>query len=128
MEFNERLQEFREKLKIKKKKDMAKKVGISEQLYYMLESGTREPSNNVIKKLVVMSGLPEEFWIYGITDEKEYLQKREDFKCLKDLVSQLENIGLLNIEGEFTEGVKEVILAAAIADISHLIEKKKQKL
>jgi len=128
MEFNERLQEFRERLKIKKKKDMAKKVGISEQLYYMLESGTREPSNNVIKKLVVMSGLPEEFWIYGISDEKEYLQKREEFKCLKDLIGQLENIGLLDIEGKFTTGVKEVILAAAIADISHIIEKKKQKL
>jgi transcriptional regulator with XRE-family HTH domain len=128
MDIIDRLKKLKNELGMESKKDMATLLKISESFYSMIESGKKPVSKNVLKRLVVLSRLPEEYWLYGITDEKEYLQKREEFKCLKDLIEQLGNIGLLDIDNEFSDGVKEVILAAAIADISHIIEKKKQKL
>ena len=128
MEFNERLKEFREKRKIKTKREMAKKINISEQLYYMLENGTRDPSKDVLRKLFIFSKLPEEYWKYGITDEKERIEKREEFKCLKDAIEQLSNIGLLkNTDKVFSSSVKEVLIAAMEADVSHLLEKQNLK-
>jgi transcriptional regulator with XRE-family HTH domain len=126
MNFNERLQEFREKLKIKTKREMAKKMGISEQLYYMLENGTREPSKDILRKLFILSKLPEEYWLYGITEEKERLEKRGEFKCLKDAIDQLSAIGLLKAtDEEFSSSVEEVLIAAMKADVSHILEKRK---
>lgn len=127
MEFKERLKEYRQNLGIERKKDMAKLLNVSESFYNMIENGTRPVSKNVLSRLVVLSNKPEEYWVYGITDEKEYINKREEFKCLKDAVNQLDNIGLLSLEKDFSDTVKEVILAAAIADITHILEKKKQK-
>lgn len=121
----DRLIEFRKELGIEKKKEMAILLKISESFYSQIESGKKPISDNVLKRLIVLSKRPEEYWRYGITDNNEYLEKREEFKCLKDAMNQLDNIGLLNIDKEFSDGVKEVILAAAIADITHILEKKK---
>lgn len=126
LDFKDRLKEYRLNLDIKTKIEMAEKLGVARTLYSMLESGTREPSKDVLEKLFLLSNKPEEYWLYGITDEKEYLHKREEFKCLKDAIKQLDEIGLLSLEKDFSDGVKEVILAAAIADITHILEKKKQ--
>lgn len=127
MEFKDRLKEFRQSLGIERKKDMASLLNISESFYNMIENGTRPVSKNVLSRLVVVSKKPEEYWRYGITDEKEYINKREEFKCLKDAVEQLDKIGLLRLDKDFSDTVKEVILAAALADITHILEKKKQK-
>jgi transcriptional regulator with XRE-family HTH domain len=125
MNFNERLKNYRISLKIKKKREMSKKLGISEQLYYMLESGTRKPSKDVLEKLFLLSEKPEEYWLYGITDDTEYIEKREEFKCMNDAIEQLSNLGLLDSDKEYSDGVKEVLLAAAIADTTHILEKRK---
>jgi transcriptional regulator with XRE-family HTH domain len=124
MDFNERLKNYRISLKIKKKREMADKIGISEQLYYMLESGTRKPSKDVLEKLFLFSEKPEEYWLYGITDDNEYIEKREEFKCMNDAIEQLSNLGLLGLDKEYSDGVKEVLLAAAIADTTHILEKR----
>lgn len=122
MEFKDRLKKYREELGIDKKRDMANKLEISESFYNLLESGTRPVSKNVLNKLVVLSKKPEEYWRYGITDEKDFISKREDFKCLKDAIVQLTEIGLLKDE-HLTTGVEEVLIAAMKADVTHLIKK-----
>jgi len=125
MKFNERLKEFRENLKIKTKRDMAKKLDISEQLYYMLESGTREPSKDILSKLYLISEKPEEYWLYGIDIENEYINMRAEFKSSNDAIEQLYNLGLLT-ETNCTEGAKEMLLAAILVDAKHIILKKKE--
>lgn len=127
MKFKDRLKEYRLELGIKTKVEMAQKLGIVRTLYSMLENGSREPSRDVLEKLFLMSEKPEEYWLYGITDEKEYLNTREEFKCSKDSFNQLDEIGMLKEGWELSETVKEVILAAAIADYTHLLEKRKMK-
>lgn len=126
MEFCDRLKSYRKELGIDVKKDMAKLLNISESFYNMLENGKRPASKNVLLKLVSLSNKPEEYWLYGVTTEKEWIEKREDFKCLRDAVKQLTEIGLLKDEEEFTPAVKEVLDAAMKADISHLIKKIKR--
>lgn len=123
LNFKDRLKEYRLSLNIKTKVAMAEKLGIARTLYIMLENGTREPSKDVLEKLFLLSNKPAEYWLYGVT-ENEYIDKREEFKCLKDAINQLDEIGLLDLKKEFSDGVKEVILAAAIADITHILEKR----
>jgi transcriptional regulator with XRE-family HTH domain len=127
MEFCDRLKKYREELGIIKKRDMAAELGISESFYNLLESGNRPPSKNILRKLFLLSKMPEEYWRYGVSNEQDYLEKREDFKCLKDAIDQLSEIGLIGLDKEFSEGAKEVILAAAIADITHILEKRNAK-
>lgn len=123
MEFKDRLKNYRLKLGINTKTEMAERLGIIRTLYTMLENGDREPSNDVLEKLLLDSDLPAEYWLYGVTNEKEYLSKREEFKSLKNVATQLREIGLIKAGEEFSESVKEVILAAALADIEHILKK-----
>lgn len=122
-DFNKRLKEYRELIKVPKKREMARKLGISEQLYYMLEKGTREPSKDVLEKLFLFSRKPEEYWLYGIVDGKELILRRKEFKCLKDAVNQLMEIGMLKDDENFRSAVEEVLIAAMRADVSHLVKK-----
>lgn len=125
MEFKDRLEQYRLSLNIKTKVAMAEKLGIARTLYTMLENGTREPSKDVLEKLFLLSNKPEEYWLYGIEDD-EYIDKRKEFKCLKDAVTQLMQIGLLKNEEDYTNPtVHEVLDAAMKADVLHLIEKNK---
>lgn len=126
MEFSDRLKEFRLNLNIKTKAAMAEKLGIARTLYSMLENGNREPSKDVLEKLFLLSNKPEEYWLYGV-NENEYIEKRDDFKCLRDAINQLDEIGLLDPDKDFSDGVKEVIAAAALADITHILEKRKKR-
>lgn len=121
----DRLKKFKNELGIESNKEMATLLKIGESFYSSIESGKKPVSKNVLQRLVVLSKLPEEYWRYGITDETERIEKREEFKCLNDAFKQLSDIGLINVDKEFSAGVKEVILAAAIADYTHKLEKQK---
>ena len=124
MEFKDRLKKYRLELAIKTKIEMAGKLGVARTLYSMLEGGTREPSKDVLEKLVLQSDRPEEYWLYGVS-KNEYIEKREEFKCMKDAIKQLKEIGLLGVEKGYSDAVKEVLLAAALADTTHILEKEK---
>jgi transcriptional regulator with XRE-family HTH domain len=123
MKFNDRLKDFREKLGIETKREMADKVGISEQLYSMLEVGSRNPSKKVLKNLVELSGLPEEYWVYGVINDKS-LSEREVLKDTKESINLLINLGIIKDENLSKEAM-EVLTAALKADIKHLLLKKK---
>jgi|GEM_PF-1428654 len=126
MDIIDRLKKFKNELGMDNNKDMATLLKISESFYSMIENRKKPVSKNVLQRLVVLSRMPEEYWLYGITDEKERLEKREEFKCLKDAIDQLSAIGLLKAtDEEFSASVEEVLIAAMKADVTHILEKRK---
>jgi len=121
----DRLKKFKNELGIESNKEMATLLKIGESFYSSIESGKKPVSKNVIQRLIVLSKLPEEYWRYGIMDEMERLNKREEFKCLRDAIEQLSNIGLLKSSDEkFNPSVQEVLMAAMKADVVHILEKR----
>lgn len=125
MEFKDRLKKYREELKIKTKQEMANKLNITRSLYSMLENGARKPSQDVLDKLVRASNKPEEYWIYGITQEKEYLEKRAEFKATKRAYKELKSLGLAKDLNNLDDTEKHILLLALSADLKHLEEKEK---
>lgn len=121
MDFKERLKQFRKELGFESKREFSKKLGVSENVYYMTENGTRKPSKRFLEQLVCLSSKPTEYWLYGVEDQKEYLEIRENFKMLKYVLEGLKDDFKQN--GKFSEEEKQMILIAAQADIKHLIEK-----
>ncbi|NRT71402.1 helix-turn-helix transcriptional regulator [Clostridium beijerinckii] len=129
--FNERLEKYRNDLNLKKK-DMADKLDVSESYYSLIESGKRNPSKNLIEKIVLISELPEEYWIYGIKKE-DYVNTRNDFKSLKkalDTILDLSSIS--NVNEIFDEdnipkdSLGKLLVSALKADMQYMIEKRQK--
>ncbi|EGT3600682.1 helix-turn-helix transcriptional regulator [Clostridium perfringens] len=122
--FKERLENYRINiLKISTRREMADILGISEQLYAMVERGARNPSKKFIKILTEYSNIPESYWIYGI--ESDFLNERKDFNCIRETVEQLIDNNLIDKNVEFNDDIKDVLLTALKADIKHLFLKRK---
>ena len=66
--FNERLKQYRKNLHLQMN-EMAAKLQVSDSYYSLIENGKRSPSKTIMEKLVLISELPEEYWIYGINKE-----------------------------------------------------------
>lgn len=125
--FNERLKDYRENtLKISTKKDMAEKLGVSEQLYAMVERGARNPSKDFLRRLVTYSDLPEEYWMYGVKSENEFIDKRKTFKSIESTVYDLIEEGIIS-DVNFDSDVEDVLIAALKADIQHILLKRKKQ-
>ena len=123
--FINRLKIYREnELGISTKKEMSEKMGVSEQLYAMVERGARKPSSDFLGKLVLMSNLPEEYWLYGVTSEKDVIDKRKEFKSLENTIIDLLDDGYI-VDTNFSEEIEQIILSAARTDIHHLLLKRK---
>ena len=64
---SERLRTYRlETLHLKTKREMAKFLGVSEDVYAKAENGVRTPSKKLLEALFDKTGLGEEYWKYGI--------------------------------------------------------------
>jgi transcriptional regulator with XRE-family HTH domain len=124
MEFNDRLKKYREDLNIDTKREMANKLGVSEQLYSMVEKGTRKPSEDFIRKLVVDSNLFEEYWLYGVVKDDEILNSRNNFKSIENTVMELLNEGYIK-DINFGEDIENALMLAIKTDIQHLLLRKK---
>lgn len=128
--FNERLEEYRNKLGLLKR-EFADKLDVSESYYNMIEHGKRNPSKAFITKLVSATGKPEEYWMFGISDN-EYRATRDDFKSVRKATEQLIELNLINniddlFKGNYSQGTLEELLIVALkADIDYLLEKNKK--
>lgn len=128
--FNERLENFRNKTGLIKR-EFAEKLEVSESYYNMIENGKRNPSKTFINKLVSLSGKPEEYWMFGISDT-QYRATREDFKSVRKATDQLIELNLINniddlFKGNYPQGTLEELLIVALkADIEYLLDKKKK--
>lgn len=126
-EFKDRLHSYRMQLNCSTRTEMAEKIGIGRQLYSFLENGTRQPSKDVLDKLIRHSGLPKEYWLNGITEE-EYITQRQELKCLYTAINELKDTNAFDlVDGDWEPEVKELLLAALKADILHLQFKDKIK-
>lgn len=129
--FNERLKQYRNKLHLKMN-EMAAKLQVSESYYSLLESGKRSASKAIVEKLVVISELPEEYWIYGINKE-EYVNTRNEFKSLKKALDSIfETNTISNVRDVFDEDhipkdlLGKLLVAALESDISYMLDKRKK--
>lgn len=129
--FSDRLEKYRNELHLKKK-EMADKLQVSESYYSLIESGKRSPSKNFIEKLVLVSELPEEYWIYGINQE-DYVNTRDEFKSLKKALDTILDLGSFgNVNEIFDEdntpkdSLGRLLISALKADMKCMIEKRKK--
>lgn len=130
--FSDRLEKYRNELHLKKK-DMADKLQVSESYYSLIESRKRSPSKNFIEKLVLVSELPEEYWIYGINQE-DYVNTRDEFKSLKKALDTILDLGSFkNVNEIFDEdnnpkdSLGRLLISALKADMECMIEKRKNQ-
>ncbi|ASN68325.1 hypothetical protein 10S11_63 [uncultured Caudovirales phage] len=125
--FTERLIKYREEKGLLKK-EMAKRLNISESYYNLIESGKREPSKRFMIALVAESGKSTEYWRFGVTNE-EYINTREDFKSFKLALEQLINLKMITSAEDLFKDFKgnaaeELLVAALKADVEGIMLKK----
>jgi len=128
--FNLRLKKYRNKFHFKIK-EIAPKLELSESYYSLIESGKRKPSKKFIEKLVSISELPEEYWLYGINKE-EYLDASHDFKNLRKTLDTFIELGsfkaineLFDLNNNPKDSLGKLVIAALKSDMGCIIEKKK---
>ena len=130
MDFKDRLTKYREELNLNKR-EMASRLEFAETYYNMIENGKREPSKKFLYSLVSDSGKPEEYWLYGVSDE-EYRNNRDIAKSTIISLEQIVELKLLdNLDSLFKDyepkNVAETLLIAAIkSDLSYIIQPKKE--
>lgn len=130
MNFIERLTEYREGLNLNKK-EMANRLDVLPSAYTMVENGSRKPSKKFLYSLVSDSGKPEEYWLYGISDE-EYRKTRDIAKSTRISLEQIAELKLLDdLDSLFKDyepkNVAETLLIAALkSDLSYIIQPKKE--
>lgn len=124
--FNIRLEEYRNKLHLNKRQ-MADKLELSESYYNMIENGNRQPSKPVLEKLVAISDLPEEYWIYGI-NKNDNISNKDDFKSLRKALETILELNVIkNAEELFDENnnpvdnLGKLLVNALKKDINKLI-------
>ena len=89
-------------------------------------------SKNLIEKLVVISELPEEYWVYGIITE-DYINTRDDFKSLKKALDTIFELGSFkNVDEIFDQdnipkdSLGKLLISALKADMQYILEKRQK--
>lgn len=131
--FSSRLEKYRNELHIKRK-EMADKLQISEGYYSLIASGKRSPSKTLLEKLVLISQLAEEYWMYGIYQE-DFINTRDEFKSLKKALDTVLELGdfknvneIFNEQNNPKDSLGRLLIAALKSDIDCMIEIKRQRL
>lgn len=121
--FNDRLLKYRNGLNINTKREMAARLGVSEQLYAMVERGDRKPSEDFIRKLVIYSSLPEEYWLYGVEKDEDIINVRKKFKSIENTTLELIEEGYIK-DINFNKEIEDILLTAIKTDIQHILLRK----
>ena len=130
MNFTERLTQYREGLNLNKK-EMASRLEVLPSAYTMVENGSRKPSKNFLYSLVADSGKPEEYWLYGISDE-EYIRTRDIAKSTRIVLEQIKELKLIDdLDSLFKDyepknAAETLFIAAIKSDLSYIIQPKKE--
>ena len=130
MNFKDRLTKYREELNLNKR-EMASRLEFAETYYNMIENGKREPSKKFLYSLVSDSGKPEEYWLYGVSDE-EYRRNRDVAKSTRISLEQIVELKLLDdLDSLFKDyepknAAETLLIAALKSDLSYIIQPKKE--
>lgn len=130
MNFTDRLKKFRNEKGLNQT-ELGELIGVKKSYYSQIENNKKSPSRNFINSLVAISGLPEEYWLYGV-EEKDYIDNRIEYKCIQRAFEQILELNIIDdvtkLRIEVLEGsIEELIVSAIKADLEHLINKKKEK-
>lgn len=126
IEFKDRLIGYRTTLGFLEKQQMADKLGIGPALYSLLESGTRNPSKNVLNKLNELTGKDDAYWLYGIEDSQKHFRDREDWKFTTHMLETLYKSDLLiSANDEINPKVLEMLIESISVDAKYKVEKDK---
>ncbi len=130
MSFIERLTEYREGLNLNKK-EMAIRLEVLPSTYTMFENGSRKPSKKFLISLVSDSGKPEEYWLYGVSNE-EYRNNRDIAKSTRISLEQIVELKLLdNLDSLFKDyepknAAETLLIAALKSDLSYIIQQNEE--
>ena len=130
MNFKNRLTKYREELNLNKR-EMASRLEFAETYYNMIENGKRERSKKFLYSLVSDSGKPEEYWLYGVSDE-EYRRNRDVAKSTRISLEQIVELKLLDdLDSLFKDyepknAAETLLIAALKSDLSYIIQPKKE--
>jgi transcriptional regulator with XRE-family HTH domain len=126
--FSELLEKYRNKLHLNKRQ-MADKLELSESYYNMIENNNRPPSKVVLNKLVSISELSEEYWLYGINTQ-DYINNKDDFKNLRKVLDTILELcvikkadDLFNNINLADNSISKLLIKALKKDIDRFIEK-----
>lgn len=125
--FNIRLEEYRNKLQLNKRQ-MADKLVLKESYYNLVENGKRSPSKTVLNKIVAISGLSEEYWMYGVNKENI---NNYDFKSLKKALDTIIELNVVKNPDELfneynspTDSLGRLLIEALKKDIDEILRNK----
>lgn len=130
MNFTDRLKKFRNEKGLNQT-ELGELIGVKKSYYSQIENDKKSPSRNFMNSLVAISGLPEEYWLYGV-EEKDYVNNRIEYKCIQRAFEQILDLNIIDdvnkLRIQVPEGsIEELIVSAIKADLEHLINKKKEK-
>jgi hypothetical protein len=89
----------------------------------MVERGDRKPSEDFIRKLVIYSSLPEEYWLYGVEKDEDIINVRKKFKSIENTTLELIEEGYIK-DINFNKEIEDILLTAIKTDIQHILLRK----
>lgn len=127
--FNEYLKSYKLTYNLKSN-EMAKKLGISESYYSSLENGRRSPSKTILKNIVQLTKLPEEYWLYGINPNESknissFQSLNKAVNLIKDLNLTISSSDLFNEENQSIDALAKLLINALRSDIDYILSSKK---
>lgn len=129
--FIDRLITLRKSKNFKTKTQFAEWLGVPRNTYSMIESGYRPPTKQCLERLLIKTGLPEEYWLHGVETTDEFVSVREEFKMCRKSIDDIIALDLLNEDGlpkneESERLIATISYAAFKADMAHIVLKKKR--
>lgn len=122
---NKRLKEYRESIFLNKR-EMAKKLDITEAYYNMLEKGTRKMSMSLLHRLVAESGKTKEFWETGLNTSVDENVVESTVKTFLTVGIDIDVENLLSSIDIKKDSMEEIFIKALKIDISNFINKHKK--
>lgn len=122
--FKKRLIELRESKKFKTKTEFSNWLGISRNIYSMVESGYRNPSKKFIERLSLKTGLSEQYWLYGI-EKNENINNGFKLNMVASVIDQAIELNIIKYKNkeiiiENENAFNEMVLAAIKIDILNM--------
>jgi transcriptional regulator with XRE-family HTH domain len=131
MDFKEKLVHFRKENNLTQQQ-LANNLNIARSTLAEIERGKIKGTINFIQKLCFATATNIEYWIDGNPNSILSKSKIEDssnneFPHLKNAIGLLQKAGLLDSYNAFSDDVKQIILSAAIEDITIIISDDKER-
>lgn len=130
--FRERLETLMLTKEFSTKVEFSAWLGISRQSLSMIMNGQRPPTQKLLDILFLKTNKPEEYWLFGVDNDKEYSDARKEFKMLNKAFNDVLELELMTLDGEYTSAANEKLAQSLFdmalkSDLAHILLKKRQR-